>query len=112
MTSAEILESVLSGLKDLKPREYYETEASIYVKFGVKEFIGTLRISDHNGRARHRWNLRGDLDGCHMDIDKDCMRYYFGWKCIEEFFLRIRKYQETIKERDLCVTKSHRENAT
>jgi len=78
---------VLSKTKDLGGALHNAAvHGSQYVKFASHHKVGSLRISDHEGRAKYhyKWNLRADYDEISEERTDVTLRRYYPWSEVDQ----------------------------
>ena len=84
----------------LDPRLYNDsiTTSSYYIKFEL-EGMRSLRVGDHNGKAKYgyKWNLRSDIDKSYTDESRGFKQFFYhisDFKKMIEHMIRYKHYVE------------------
>lgn len=86
-----LVKQILKELASLGAYLYHETPDSAYIKF-ADTGLGSLRISNHEGRPgyRYKWNLRYDFMMPMVKDHSGVTRRYYPVEQIKDFFRDIK----------------------
>ena len=86
----ELVDQILEELESLGAWLYHQTPDSVYIKF-EDSGLGSLRISNHEGRPlyRYKWNLRYDFILPMVKQHGNVTRRYYPVENVADFFRDI-----------------------
>jgi hypothetical protein len=87
-----LIDDILARLEPLGAWLYHETPESAYIKFADTS-LGSLRISNHDGRPgyRYKWNIRYDFLLPEIKDHDGVTRRYYPVERIEDFYKDIQE---------------------